>query len=168
MQTAEIKLENHIGLAKSIVCKFDKNLNDSDLYGIACVALVEARNSYDPEKGAFSTWATKIIKQAIYDNFKKNKRKSENLDFDIEDDSKSPIPMEMLAVFLKEDKNDTKIQKQNKQILIDHFINNKSWAEIGRKLKLTRERVRQKGFEAIENIREKYRLILDDIESIYL
>ena len=139
------------------------------LYGIACVALVEAHNSYDCAKGAFSTWATKIIKQAIFDNFRKNKKHKcvGPLESDIEDDFKSPIPLEILSTLLKEDKNESKTEKQNKKILIDHFIENKSWAEIGRKLKITRERTRQKGIEAIEKIRKKYRLLLDDIEAVY-
>lgn len=167
METNQIKVEEYLGLAKSIVYKFDKNINDSDLYGIACVALLEARDSYDPEKGAFTTWATKIIKQAIFDNFRKNK-KLDSLEVEIEDDFKSSIPVQILTDLLSDNKSESKIEKQNKKILIDHFINNMSWAEIGRKLKITRERTRQKGVEAIKSIREKYRLILDDIEAVYL
>lgn len=80
---------------------------------------------------------------------------------------KKEFPNELLTVLLQEDKNESKIEKENKKILLDHFIHNESWADIGRKLNLTRERVRQKGFEAIQNIRKKYRLILEDYESIY-
>jgi RNA polymerase sigma factor (sigma-70 family) len=166
-------LEDHLGLVKSIVSKFDKNFADSDLYGIGCVALVEAHNTYDSEKGSFSTWATKIIKQSIFDNFRKNKKekKCELLgeeSANLVGDFKPSLPIEFLSILLQDDKSESKIDKENKKILIDHFINDQSWAEIGRKLNLTRERVRQKGSDAIEKIRSKYRLILDEYEAIYL
>lgn len=172
MKTRE-HLEDHLDLVKSIVSKFDRNISDSDLYGIGCVALVEAHQTYDSKKGAFSTWATKIIKQSIFDNFRKNKKEKkcellgENSD-KVTSDSKPEFPTEFLSILLQDDKNESKIEKENKKILIDHFINNQSWAEIGRKLKLTRERVRQRGSDAIEKIRSKYRLILDEYEAIYL
>lgn len=69
-------LEDHLGLVRSIVSKFDKyNPMDSELFGIGCLALVEAQKSYIPERGAFSTWATKLIKQSIFDNFRKLNKK---------------------------------------------------------------------------------------------
>lgn len=164
-------IEDHIGLVGSIVSKFDRNLMDSDLFGIGCVALVEAYKSYAPEKGAsFSTWATKLIKQSIFDNFKKLKKykNTKNLDQDLVDDSKQSVPSEFLSLFLEDEKDDTYSEKENKKILLDHFLNGKSWAEIGREKSLSRERVRQKGMEALEKIRQKYRLIIDDVEGLYL
>lgn len=161
-------LEDHLGLVRSIVSKFDRcHIMDSELFGIGCLALVEAHKSYMPERGAFSTWATKLIKQSIFDNFRKlKKQKMQRLEenFNIVDDSKKEIPEGLLSTLLSDEKNDTELEKQNKKILIDHFLNNKSWAEIGRELSLTRERVRQRGLEAIERIREKYRLVLEDAE----
>lgn len=84
--------------------------------------------------------------------------------FNIVDNSKKELPENLLSTLFSEEKSDTEFDKQNKKILMDHFLNNKSWAEIGRELSLTRERVRQRGSEAIEKIREKYRLILEDAE----
>jgi RNA polymerase sigma factor (sigma-70 family) len=165
------KIEDHLGLVRSIVSKFTRRSCDyDDFYGVGCVALVEAYNSYDAAKGSFSTWATKLIKQSIFDNFRKSKKEKDfivDIEADLSENKKKEFPIEFLSVLLQEDKDETKIEKENKKILIDHFINNISWAEIGRKMNITRERVRQKGSDAIQKIRKKYRLILDEYESIY-
>lgn len=169
MEQKPIIIEEHLGLVRSIVLQFDKNLSDSDLYGIGCVALVEAYNSYEPEKGAFSTWATMIIKQSIFDFFRKNKKHKtvQHLDGDVQDNFRAKLPADLLQILLQEDTSDSKVDKENKKILIDHFLNDKSWAEIGRNLKITRERVRQKGSEALSKIRKRYRFLLDEAEFLY-
>lgn len=161
-------LEDHVPLVKSIVCKFDKNLMDSDLYGIGCVALVEASKTYDPKRGAFSTWATKIIKQAIIDNFRKNRKEKKiktDQDFsEIAQKNHPRLPTDVLQIILCDDKTESKKDKENKQILIDHFINNQTWATIAKKKKITKEGARKKGIAAIKTIREKYRFALEEAE----
>lgn len=168
------KVDDHLFLVKSIVAKFIKKqrIEDSDFYSHACIALMNAHSTYDSAKGAFSTWATKIIKRSLIDQYRKQK-KEKNLKVlgdessDLIDNSQMSMPVDILSILLKEDKNESKIEKQNKEILVEHFLNKKTWAEIGRKLKITRERARQKGQSAIENIRKKYRLILDEVEDVY-
>jgi RNA polymerase sigma factor (sigma-70 family) len=163
-----INLENYLNLVKSIVRKFEKKyIEDSDLYGIGCVALVEAYKSYDPQKGAFSTWATRIIKQSIFDYFRKIKFRPNLIPIEFCDNkiyyNDKNIKVDLLS-FLLTNKNCSKKEIENKQILIDHFVNNKTWAEIGREKNMSRERIRQKGQQALNLIREKYRLILEDYD----
>jgi RNA polymerase sigma factor (sigma-70 family) len=167
-------VESYLNLAKSIVSKFEKKqrIEDSEMYSCACLALMDAKESFDSSKGAFSTWATRKINQHIINYLRKNKnyRKIEMLgesSTNVVDDSKLDLPVEKLSILLKDDPQDSKIDLENKKILIDHFIKNKSWADIGRSMHLSRERVRQKGQDAIAKIREKYRLIIDDLESFY-
>ena len=112
-------LEDHLDLVRSIVLKFDRNIMDSDLFGIGCVALVEADRTYIPERGAFSTWATKLIKQSIFDNFKKTKKHNKNQSLENSDPidySKSPIPLQVLSVLLSDQKEESKTDKENKKI----------------------------------------------------
>ena len=150
----------------------NQKIEDSEVYGHGCLALMNALNSYNSSKGSFSTWATKVITTSIIDFYRNSKKykKNQNLGDDstsILDESKITIPDCVLPILLKENKKDKKIDKQNKQILIDHYLNNKSWAEIGRKLKLSRERVRQKGQKALEDIRKNNRTILEELEFSY-
>lgn len=175
MKKDNIIIENYLNLAKSIVIKFinkKQSVEDSDLYGCACLALVDASKSYDSSKGAFSTWATRRIYQSIIDNLRKNKKYKkvemlgENL-FEIKDKFEMKMPIEILNILLKEENNETDVQKQNKKILLDHFVENRSWAEIGRTLNLSRERARQKGQDALKLIKQKYRLIIGDLEPSF-
>jgi RNA polymerase sigma factor (sigma-70 family) len=169
-----IIIENYLCLAKSIVIKFIKKnqkVEDSDLYGCACLALVDASKSYDSSKGAFTTWATRKVTQAIIDNLRKNKRHNIEMlgenSYDIKDGFEMKVPTDILDILLKDSINDNDLQKQNKKILLDHFVENKTWAEIGRSLNLSRERVRQKGQEALKIIQDKYRLIIGDLEPSF-
>lgn len=167
-------VESYLNLAKSIVSKFEKKqrIEDSEMYSCACLALMDAQESFDSSKGSFSTWATRKINQYIINHLRKNKnyRKIEMLgeaSTNIVDNTKLDLPVEKLSILLRDDPKDSEMDRQNKKVLIDHFIKSKSWAEIGRSLNLSRERARQKGQEAIAKIREKYRLIIDDLESFY-
>ena len=174
METKSIKPEDYIFLLKSIVSKFIKNqkIEDSEIYSHGCIALMNATKSYDSSKGSFSTWATKVINSSIIDYYRKSKKynKFENLGDDsslISDNSKAKIPDIVLSILLKENKKEAKIDRQNKQILLDYYLNNKSWAEIGRKLKLSRERVRQRGQKALVDIRNNNKIILEELECSY-
>jgi len=167
-------VENYLGLAKSISLKFIKNQNllDSDVYGCACLALVEASKTYDPSKGAFTTWATRKIKHSIISFLRKNKKYKnvENLGEStdlVPDVSKRSVPVDIISKLLEENKSESKSCSQNKKILLQHFIQNKSWAEIGRDLNLSRERVRQKGQEAIRFIQKKHELFIGDLELFF-
>ena len=170
-----IVVENYLALAKSIALKFIKNqdLRDSDIYGCACLALVDASKNYDPSKGAFTTWATRKIKHSIISYLRKNKKykNTENLGElteEIRDNSKNHAnTVGVLAILLNEDQEDSDNYCQNKKILLDHFIQNKSWAQIGRDLNLSRERARQKGQEAIKLIQNKHKLVIGDLEPFF-
>lgn len=167
----KIKVENHLGLVKSIASKFvQKGYEFDELYGIGCLALVEASRTYDSQKGSFSTWATKLIRQSFLNNFRKNKLNFVDSKQDLNEvvDLRNKIPFDFVSVLLEEEESDSYNEKQDKKILVEHFINKKSWAEIGRKLNLSRERIRQKGNDAINRLRQKYRLVLEDFEFFYL
>lgn len=175
MQTKTVNPEDYIFLLKSIVSKFinkSQKIEDSEVYSCGCVALMNALTTYDCNKGAFSTWATKIITSSIIDFYRRSK-KFKNIvhlgddTFKISKNYKNRIPDSFLSMLLEENKKDKKADRQNKKILIDYYLNNKSWAEIGRELKLSRERVRQKGQQALVSIRKNYKSVIDEVEGCY-
>jgi RNA polymerase sigma factor (sigma-70 family) len=164
--------ENNVGLIKKIVSSYvDRNqkIEDSEAYSDGCIALINAYRTYDSTKGAFSTWATRMIRQAIINTYRKSKKNNFELHSEIdqvEDFRSLKVSEKAMSILLQVDENDSDLDKENKKILIDHYINKISWAKIGRRMGLSKERIRQKGQEAIKRIRIKYKLILDEIENL--
>lgn len=65
----QIRPEEHIGLVKSIAASYKlscpASLDYQDLVQEGCMGLLEASKRYDPDKGAFSTYATPWIRKFI-------------------------------------------------------------------------------------------------------
>jgi RNA polymerase sigma factor (sigma-70 family) len=163
-------IEQNIGLLRSVVARFCRSgkIEDSDFYSVACLALVEASTSFDSSKAKFSTWATKIMTQKIIAEIRKTKRKktiemssleTNQTESCLADTRSKTIPTQLLSL-VKPRKSDSKSEKQNKLILSMHYLDEKSWSEIGRELGMTREGVRQRAIRAIESIRENNKELL--------
>lgn len=60
-----------------------------------------------------------------------------------DEDYANTINSKMNFENLMEKINSTKLPQRSKSILIEHFVNDKNFSEIGKELKLTRERIRQ-------------------------
>ena len=169
-QANSLLVEDHIGLVRSVVSKFSKfgKIEDSEFYSIACLALVQAAASFDASKAKFSTWATKIMTQKIIAEIRKNKRKkmieisaleAQQADCCLVDKRNKDLPTQLISL-VRPNKCDSKSEKQNKTILSMHYLDGKSWSEIGRELGMTREGVRQRALRAIDSIRENNKELL--------
>lgn len=155
--------EDHIGLVKSIVRSFDKSCRpeDSDFFSLACMAMMRAISSFDEDKSKFAYWATKIIRNAIVKEIKKNKLSLCQLSHDpISSDCQMPLE---LANFLSDSsESDTPSESENKRMLRRHYFEGVSMAEIARETGITREYVRQKLKKAIDSIRKKHKFLIEN------
>lgn len=164
--------EKNLGLLKSIVSKFVKHqIEDSDLYSIGCMALLKAIRTFDPSKSSFSTWATRIIRNSIITQLRKNKKdqvivfssiEEKEKDEKLIDQQKEEVPFKLIKDLIKIDNSDSKTEAENKKILIDHYLEGKSLSEIGKQFGITKERVRQRAKEGIAKIRIKNKKILKE------
>lgn len=164
MTTNSNLIQENIGLLKSIVLRFTKigRIEDSEIYSVACLGLVEASISFDSSKAKFSTWATKIINQKIIQFLRKNKKQKSVELFSLDaqerenclaDNNQKSIPIHLLSL-INPTESDTPPEKENKLILSMHYLDGKSWSEIGRKIGITREAVRQRANKFIKNIQK--------------
>lgn len=166
---------SNLGLIKSLVSKFIKDkskIEDSDLYSVACIAIVEASKTFDPSKAKFSTWATRHMKQAVLDQIRKNKRNNSYLVMlgDLEQKEQEEVlseelrkvPYHLLELARPTD-TDAKNTKESKKMLLMYYLEEKSLSEIGEFFGYTKEGVRKKISKVLSEIKEKNKNILDNL-----
>ena len=164
---ADSLVEDNIGLVRAVVSKFFRGsgLEDSDLYSAGCVGLVSAARTYNPSKSKFSTWATRIITQNVINEIRRGRNNNKSIPLSSLDDSeaeacledRSPegLPSHLVGLVTREDKSETKSESENRKILLDVFLGERSLADIGRELGISREAVRKKTQKAISRIRNR-------------
>jgi DNA-directed RNA polymerase sigma subunit (sigma70/sigma32) len=73
----------------------------------------------------------------------------------LEDRSPEGVPSYLVGLVTREDKSETKSESENRKILLDVFLGERSLADIGRELGISREAVRKKTQKAISRIRNR-------------
>lgn len=160
--------EDHIGLVKSIVRSFDRSCraDDSELFPVACMGLMKAMATHDPAKSKFSYWATKIIKNSLLKEIKKNVASPKPVGFVGDEtalcEDRHDMPLDLIPVLTRDSEQDTPYESENRRILVRHFLEGIPMAEIAREIGFTRESVRQRVRKAIESIRDRHGEILDN------
>jgi RNA polymerase sigma factor (sigma-70 family) len=163
--------EDHLGLVKSIVRSFDRACRpeDSEFFPVACMGLIKAIETFDPSMSKFSYWATKIIRNGIIGELRKERLDAlpfstlerDDMEFVLASRDRS-VPLELAALLTEPSESDSPADIENKRILKRHYIDEVSMAEIAREVGFTRENIRQKVKKAISSIRNKHGRFLDD------
>lgn len=153
-----IRVEEYVGLLSSCVLKFVKDgpVQDSDLYSVGCLALMEAARTFDPSKAKFCTWATRIINQRIIDEIKRIARVRETCsDLSLHPDEESEqLPLHLLPDLLDGDGDD-------ERMVVGHYLEGKSLSELGREFGFSKEWVRKKIQSAVSKIRRDNLVLLE-------
>ena len=155
-----VRIEEHLGLVRFVVSKFHRGrfVEDSDLYSAGCMALVEARTTYDPSRSKFSTWATRLIRQRVIEELRRKKRDSCSGELqDIADDDSQKLPVHLVPRILKGHEN-----TDAGRMMVGHYMDGKSLSELGREFGISKESVRQRIGSAVSAIRRKNRSILEN------
>lgn len=158
---------SNLGLINSVVSKFvKKDIQDSELYSVACIAIIEATKTFDPSRSKFSTWATRRMTQAILDQLRKNKKNlSRTVISELDQieqnkalavDSCESIPVNLVGSI------GTNNDSVDKKMLLLHYLEEKSLSQIAKEFGFTKEGVRKKIKKAIIEIRNKNKDLLKD------
>lgn len=160
-----IRVEDHIGLLRSCVLRFVRKgaVEDSELYSVGCVALMEAARTFDPSKAKFCTWATRIIHQRILDEIKKNGRIKETCSdalSGVPEEKAEVCPVHLLPELLggRPDESAT----DSRRMLVGHYLEGKSLSEIGREFGFSKQWVWKRIQVEAERIRIVGRKILEN------
>lgn len=155
----KIRVEDYIGLLSSCVLRFVKNgpVQDSELYSVGCIALMEAAETFDPSKAKFCTWATRLINQRILDEIKRNKRVKESSCAEIEsfpEEFDEVAPTHIIPKLLEGEEEDG-------LILVGRYMEGKSLSELGKEFGFSKEWMRKRINHAVSRIRRKNRSLLE-------
>lgn len=159
-----IRIEDHLGLVRAVVCKFHRGrfVEDSELFSVGCLALVEAQRTFDPTKSKFCTWATRLIQQRVIDEHRKKKKESPVDDTcemrDIPEQKQEQLPVHLLSHILEGE-----TPAEDRRMLVGHYLEGKSLAELGREFGISKEWVRKKISLALSSIRRKNRCVLENM-----
>lgn len=153
---------DNLGLARAIACRFAKPgepVEDTEQYADALIGLLKAEETYSPEDGKFSTWAYHCMNSAISSGFKVRKRSempvAETEFFDnLEDEN--DITQDLLETFLEFRESDSPKDRLNKEILIKHYLDRRTWDEIGEEYGFSKAAAQQRGQAAIRTIRARF------------
>ena len=152
------------------------NIEFSDLVGFGTFGLIKAADAFDPDRNVkFKTYAYLRIRGAIIDELialgKQFKRLSvvsleeiKNTDIEvnpIKDYIRAPAQMNPDVIVEKKELIEkingvvNNLSNIRRKIIILHYYNDLNFAEIGRLLRLSRERIRQIHRDAIEELRDR-------------
>lgn len=163
--TLSVAVEDHLGLLKACVLKFVRKgrVEDSELYSVGCLALVEAARTFDPSKAKFCTWATRIIRQRIIDEIKRSRRIQEDSSSEMSalaSDQEDGPPVHLLERIMKNSKGC--IGKDDTKMLLGHYLDGRSLSDLGKEFGLSKEWVRKKLQVAVSKIRVKNRELMEN------
>ena len=168
----EIDAKEHFGLVghvskRYITLKKGERIEDTEEFSDGLVGLTRAIEKFDPSKGfQFSTFAFYCIRNEICKGMKdrqKGVQASIRIDWT---DSEIDVPARsteepsfvkagrIIDSLLEKLPEDTEPKRKNKQILIDCFLNERMLKEIGTEFGVTRERIRQRKEQALQELKE--------------
>lgn len=164
-----VKVEDHLGLVRAVAYKFCRKgrLEDSELYSVGCVALVEAARSFDPSRSKFCTWATRLIRQRVLDEVRRSCRdKARSSDAGVDNlvDGYARSLAHVVPQMLGSSKGDSKADSAGKAVLRRYYLDEMSLSELGRELGISKEGVRKRLNSAISMVRKKNSLLLENMQ----
>lgn len=168
----EIDASKHFGLVGHISKRYanlqrGERIEDTEEFSDGLVGLTRAIDKFDPAKGfQFSTFAFYCIRNEICKG-KKDRQKGVYASIRIDwTDSGIDMPArtedepffveagQIVNGLLNSLPEDTETKKKNKQILIDYYIREKMLKEIGGEFGVTRERIRQRRDQALDELKK--------------
>jgi len=162
-----VRVEDHIGLVRAVVYKYFRKgkIEDSDLYSVGCLALVDAARTFDPSKSKFCTWATRLVNQRVLDEIRRARKgmeqsSPESLESMPAADRGDPVHLVHFMVDGSDSDSDS--ESESKSVLRKYYLEEKSLSEIGREFGITKEGVRKRLKSALSVVRSKNRNLLEN------
>jgi len=147
-----INPEDYLDLALKFAFKYrPKNsfeaIKDTEIYSIACEELIRAARSYKSDRGDFSRFAWRFMMNRFFKSIRSQKRLKRSAKFsslsknewvNIAEPNQQDSIKDILPLVLKDIDEDTPQDREDRQIVIEHYINGKQINLIAEVLRVTR------------------------------
>ena len=142
-----------------------EEIKDTEVYSIACEELIRAASLYKANRGDFTRFAWRSMMNGFLQFIRSQKRMKRSANFarlndhdwhNIPDRNEKDSIKEMLPLILRDTAKDSQQDKEDLQLVIDHYINGKQINVLADILKVTRVTVHSRIQRCFNKIKRKF------------
>jgi len=170
-----VNLEDYLYMVEAISNKFNyervRSIRDSEIYGYLSQELVVCYSRFDPSKASFDKYLSSHLFNRAIDFVRRSKRKKrfhnhllvdkENLDTLPAHSAESFFTIDVLPSLLKECPRDTPRDIQDRHILMEHYLTERSVLELSKKYSSTRTTIYNRIKKSLAKIRENHGISIE-------
>ena len=148
-----------------------KSVRDSEIFGDLCCELVSCAQRFDPTRGSFEKYLSSHLFNKAIDLFRKKNRKKRQCTFVGQEaldhathrlENDQHISVEILPKLLASSPHDSDRDKEDRVMLMEHYLGGRSVVELSKKYNTTRVTIYNRIKKSIQKIREHHCLTTND------
>ena len=167
---------DHINLATKIAYKFRpkhsyEKIEDTEVFSIACEELTRAAKSFHHDRGDFARFAWRSMRNGILQKIRFQNRKRRKANFSLLDDKRwnnieqliqDNSCIQLLPNILQDHESETAQERENKQLVIDHYIHGKQINMMASALGITRRAIHDRIKKCLASLKERATKIIGE------
>lgn len=175
IQHSRIDPQDYLYLAAKVAFKYRnkhgfERLKDTEIYSIACEHLIRAAQSFKSDRGKFAGFAWKYMSNGILQKFRSQRRLKRSACFSVLDHNKwnniesrnQSSPVFLLSSILQDYEGETRQDREDKQLVIDHFMYGKKISLLAEAVGVSRQAIHNRINRCLQKLRERGFRLLED------
>jgi RNA polymerase sigma factor (sigma-70 family) len=167
-QTVSVDIVEYLYLAEVVARKYYRGkdrIRDTDLFSVACQALVRCSQKYDPDLGPFDRFAMRAMRNEIVQYIRLNNAKKRVVEFEVLEEkdwekvesSESEIEFSpSISELLADSPSESEEDRADKQLVKDVYLDNKQITDIAEQLNVSRVTIYNRLRKAVNKLRGKF------------
>ena len=167
---AKVKAEDFLCLALKFAHKYRprrarEEIRDTEVYSIACEHLIRSAAVYDSGPEDFPKFAWRFMRNGYFQTLRAQARikRSANLSrlseaqwASIAETSEADRIYDLLPLVFKESKTECRVDKEDRQLVVDHYINKKKVNHLAEALGVSRMTVHSRMQRCLRKLKSQY------------
>lgn len=165
--TQSTKAQDNLGLARQISSKYARRqrVEDTEQFSDASLGLIIAEQGYKPDSGCtFATYAHRVMRNQMINGHRQRRRQLDVVQAEVNElevpvfdnaDPEMEMARELLPVLLDVQQYESPRDQRNVGVLYEHYINGRSWQDIGEEMGLTRCCIMKYGQAGLKTVKAR-------------